>query len=123
MASQEINAYCSICGNGYHQCVSCKDLMALQPYKLHTDTAEHYKIYQILHGYNTGIYDIAEAKAKLQAVDLSDLNKFRDNIQITIGKIMTYEKPVEIKSNEVKPTFKKGKKKINKIVETEKTED
>lgn len=82
------NATCSICGKGYRLCLSCKDAMDMKPWKLHTDTAEHYKVYQILHGYSTGVYTKSEAKNKLQMVDLSDLNTFRDSIKNTINDIM-----------------------------------
>ena len=38
--------------------------MRLSPWKIHTDTAEHYKIYQIIHGLSTNAYSKAEAKEK-----------------------------------------------------------
>ena len=82
------NATCSICGKGYYKCISCKDLINLNPWKMHTDTSEHYKIYQILHGYSTGIYDKRDAKLKLKMVDLSDFDNLRDNIKDIINDIM-----------------------------------
>ena len=140
MASQYLNATCSICGKKYHMCASCKDLMALQPWKIHTDTAEHYKIYQVLLGYNTKVYDIAEAKAKLLNIDLSDKDTYMTEIKEVIDKIMSYEskanvayedkedkpvvveKPVKKETVKVKPTSKKGKK-ANKTVETDIVDD
>jgi hypothetical protein len=113
--------------------------MALQPWKIHTDTAEHYKIYQVLLGYNTKVYDIAEAKAKLLNIDLSDKDTYMTEIKEVIDKIMSYEikanvayedkedkpvvveKPVKKETVKVKPTSKKAKKK-NKTVETEKVD-
>ena len=85
---EKINAYCSICGNGYYMCLSCKDMMKLNPWKRHTDTSDHYKIYQILHGFNTGVYNKEEAKSKLQMVDLSDFDSLRDNIKNIINDII-----------------------------------
>ena len=124
MASQYLNATCSICGKKYHMCASCKDLMALQPWKIHTDTAEHYKIYQVLLGYNTKVYDIAEAKAKLLNIDLSDKDIYATEIKEVINEILAYEdKPVENDTTKkVKPTSKKGKK-ANKTVETDIVDD
>jgi hypothetical protein len=123
MASQ-YNATCDICGNPYHLCLSCKDIMALQPWKIHTDTAEHYKIYQVLHGYNTGVYNIAEAKAKLKTIDLSDKNNFVAEIKKVIDKIMAYkDEPIEKETIEVMSTLKKDKKKNYKKVETETVDD
>lgn len=90
--AEKNNAKCSICGKDYHVCLSCKDSMALSPWKIHTDTAEHYKVYQIIRGYNTGVYSKDEAKLKLQKVDLSDLNTFREHIKSTIKKILKEDK-------------------------------
>lgn len=86
--AEDINATCSICGKGYHVCLSCKDAMTAAPWKIHTCTSEHFKIYQIIHGLSTGVYDEREAKAKLKNVDLSDLEDLRDNIKETIKKVM-----------------------------------
>ena len=86
--AEKNNATCSICGKGYYMCVSCKDKINAAPWKRHTDTPEHYKIYQILHGLTTGVYTKDEAKMKLQNVDLSDLHEFRDKIKERINDIM-----------------------------------
>lgn len=125
MGSQN-NAICDVCGKPYKLCLSCKDHLALQPWKVHTDTAEHYKVYQVLLGFNTGVYDIAEAKAKLQTIDLSDKDTYLTEIKEVIDKILAYEdKPVEVNEpvKEVKSTSKKTKKKANKTVRTETVDD
>ena len=85
------NALCSICGKGYYKCVSCKDMINLNPWKRHTDTAEHYKVYQIIHGFSTGVYTQEEARLKLTMVDLSDIDSFRDHIRNIIQNIMKEE--------------------------------
>ena len=90
------NATCSICGNAYYLCLSCRDKMELAPWKVHTDTAEHYKIYQILRGFNTGVYSKEEAKSKLQTVDLSDLDNLRDTIRNCIKDIMKEQEQIDI---------------------------
>lgn len=105
---------CDVCGCHYTACLSCKDKIALEPWKIHTDTAEHYKVYAVLLGYNTGVYDIAEAYKKLQNVDLSDKDTFRTEVKEVVEKILTYgekskkavKKPVEVKHT----SNKKGKK-------------
>ncbi len=89
MAKEKNNAICAICGNPYYMCLSCKDQMQLNPWKVHTDTSEHYKIFQILRGYTIGVYSREEAKEKLGNVDLSDLEKFRPKIKSTIEFILT----------------------------------
>ena len=82
------NATCAICGKGYHVCLSCKDAMTAAPWKLHTCSSEHFKIFQVIHGFSTGVYNKREAKSKLKNVDLSDLDDLRDNIKKTIKDIM-----------------------------------
>ena len=96
MASKK-NATCSICGKEYQMCISCKDEISLNPWKRHTDTSEHYKIYQIIHGYSTGVYNKSEAKSKFNNVDLSDLESLRDNIKSIINDIMSVDEPEKIK--------------------------
>ena len=124
------NATCDICGRPYELCLVCRDMMALRPWRTHTDTSEHYKVYQVLLGYNTGVYDIAEAKAKLLNIDLSDKDTYATEIKEVINEILAYEdKPVEVEkpvendtTKKVKPTSKKGKK-ANKTVETDIVDD
>lgn len=124
------NATCDICGRPYELCLVCRDMMALRPWRTHTDTSEHYKVYQVLLGYNTKVYDIAEAKAKLLNIDLSDKDTYATEIKEVINEILAYEdKPVEVEktvendtTKKVKPTSKKGKK-ANKTVETDIVDD
>lgn len=92
--AEKINATCSICGNGYYMCRSCKDMMQNKPWQLHTCTSEHYKIYQILHGFNTKVYTKEEAKSKFKMIDLSDFDNLRDNIKNIINEIISEDKNV-----------------------------
>lgn len=85
------NSTCAICGKGYYLCLSCRQTKAYSPWKIHTDTSEHFKIYQILHGLSTGFYTKKEAKEKLENVNLSDLDSFRENIKATINDILSTE--------------------------------
>ena len=121
--AENINANCMICGKGYHMCLSCKDMVRLKPWQLHTDTSEHYKIYQILHGHTTGVYSDKEAKEKLQLVDLSDVDTFRPEVKAAIHKIMDYVEQSILEENTVdeeKPKKAVRKKKSANVVETEK---
>lgn len=86
--TDKLNATCSICDKQYYLCTSCKSFMELSPWKIHTDTSEHYKIYQIIHGYTVGLYTKDEAKSKLEKVDLSDLEDLRENIKEIIKDII-----------------------------------
>ena len=87
------NATCSICGSPYHKCLSCRDSLRLQPWKMFTDSAEHYKVLQVIRGYNTGVYTKDEFKSKLKNVDLSDLESYKENIKALIKDVLK-EEPV-----------------------------
>ena len=84
----ENNATCSICGKGYQMCLSCKDSIQLAPWKIHTDTSEHYKVFQIIRGLSTGVLSKTEAKIKFKNVDLSDLNEFRPHIKKIVKDVL-----------------------------------
>lgn len=86
--AEKINATCSICGKGYYKCLSCQSMMQSQPWKQYTDTSEHYKIYQAVRGFTTGMYTKDETRERLQSIDLSDLNELRDNIQEIIKDVL-----------------------------------
>ena len=89
---KKYNATCAICGKPYHMCYSCKGNQNAI-WKRHCDTAEHYKIYQLIHGYTTGLYTDAEAAAKLKNIDVSDVDELRPHIRDIIKKIQAYSKP------------------------------
>lgn len=89
--TEKNNATCSICGKPYYVCMSCKDSMNLHPFKSFTDTAEHYKVFQVVRGYNTGIYTKDEARVKFENVDLQDLESFRPHIKQIVKDILKEE--------------------------------
>lgn len=107
MSNKKYNATCSICGKPYNMCNSCRHDSPII-WKKFCDTAEHYKIYQIVHGYTTGVYTDAEAAKKLGNVNLSDLDELRPNIRYIINNI----------KNNIEKT---KKRKVSK--KTENTED
>lgn len=78
------NATCSICGNPYHMCVSCKDMMSMSPWKKYTDTIDCFKVYQVIKGYSTKVYTKEEFKSKLKNIDLSNLENYREHIKALI---------------------------------------
>lgn len=92
---EQINATCSICGNGYHLCISCKDSMKLHPWKMHTDSASCYQVFQVVKGYSTGVYTKEEFKSKLKNVDLSNLENYRENIKTLIKDVLKEEDVAE----------------------------
>lgn len=88
------NAKCAICGTPYHMCMSCGKDKGLV-WKRFCDTPEHYKIYQVVHGYTTGLYTKTEAAKKLKNIDLSDIDKLRENIRSILNEIMNDDKKTD----------------------------
>ena len=93
--AEKNNATCSICGKDYHKCMSCKGKASAEPWKMYCCSSEHFKIFQVIRGFNTGLYTKDEAINKLKNIDLSDLNKLRDNIKKIIKDVMKEDKKIE----------------------------
>lgn len=92
--TEKNNAVCSICGKEYYACLSCSDAMKLHPFKSFTDTAEHFKVFQVVRGLSTGVYTKDEAKEKLKNIDLTDIESFRPHIRDIIKDVLKEEKVV-----------------------------
>lgn len=71
--------------------MSCKDRIRLKPWTVYTDTPECYKIFQIIHGYSTGVYTREETKQKLQNIESINMNELRDNIRKIVEDILFEE--------------------------------
>lgn len=115
----ENNATCSICGRKYHMCLSCQDSMRANPWKIHTDTIEHYKVYQVVHGLSTGVYTNDDARNKLKNIDLSDLNDFRPHIKKIIKNILKEDKLITkpVEKTEIPVETEVAKVEKEKVVE------
>ena len=94
--ADKVNSTCSICGKGYYKCLSCQSELKAAPWKQYTDTSEHYKIFQVIRGFRTGLYTKEEANERLKSIDLSDLNELRENIREVINDIMKEEKTIPV---------------------------
>lgn len=95
MVSVKNNATCSICGNPYYKCLSCRDSMNLHPYKNYCCSVDCYKVFQIVRGYNTGVYNKNEFKSKLMNIDLSDLENYEESIKNLIKDVLKEDKVVK----------------------------
>ena len=80
MGENNINAFCKICGQGYHVCNSCREQKTFYPWRSITDSVEHYKIFLAIHGY-TLTKNLEIAKKELENCDLTGLENFDDVIQ------------------------------------------
>lgn len=103
--SNNINAYCSICGKGYHVCNSCLEQRTFKPWRTVTESIEHYKIYLAIHDYTIS-GDKQKAKKELENCDLSELENFIPEIRSVIKEIL--------KEDEQKKCVKNNKKEDSK---------
>ena len=90
----------------------------MSPWKVYTDSAEHYKIHQIIHGFSTKVYTKDEVRSKLKNVDLSDLETFKPNIKQIIQDVLKEENPVVIEDSEPVEHVT-----VERVAQVEKTED
>lgn len=110
MENNKHNSFCAICGKSYYYCNSCKDTAHLYPYKILTDTAEHYKVFMVVRGYNNGLYTKEEAYERLKNVDTSDIDNYKDNIKKIVKDILQ----VGVDNSSV---VSKEEKSVDKVVE------
>lgn len=94
---------CTICGKDYEVCNSCLQQKTFKPWRIVTDSIEHYKIYLVIHGYTIS-KNKDEAKKELENCDLSDLENFNPEIKAVIKEIMATATPRKLKT-----TLKKEK--------------
>lgn len=102
--AEKNNAVCSICGKEYYACLSCSDIMKLHPYKSFTDTAEHFKVFQVVRGLSTGVYTKDEAKEKFKNIDLKDIETFRPHIKKIIKDVLKEDKVVVETAEKIEKT-------------------
>lgn len=88
--NEKLNATCDICGKKYHVCQSCKDIASFTPWRVVTDTLNHYLIFVALSNY-TKTKDKRKAQEELSLCDLSDKNEFVPKIQNTLEEIFSIE--------------------------------
>ena len=115
--AEKNNATCSICGKEYYACLACRDSLKANPWKVHTDTSEHYKVYQIIHGVSTGVYAKDEAKEKFKNVNLEDMNSFRPHIKKIVKDILKEEKPAVKSVEKIELTYETNKDVITEVKE------
>ena len=101
MAEKNNNATCKICGKPYYACFSCADSVKARPWKAFTDTANCYKVFQVVRGLSTGVYTKDEAKEKFKNIDLKDIESFRPHIKDIIKDVLKEEKVVTKAAKEV----------------------
>lgn len=120
--AEKNNAVCDICGKEYYVCLSCSDAMKLHPYKSFTDTAEHFKVFQVVRGFLTGVYTKDEAREKFKNIDLKDMDSFKPHIKKIIKDVLKEDKTVVKVAEKIENTVVEDVEEV-KVVETETVED
>ena len=101
---KKYNATCAICGKPYNMCYSCDKKNPQLVWKRFCCCPEHYKIYQLVHGYTAGLYTKSEAKRKLKNIDTSDIDELRPHIrEILIGIIGSDKKAERVVDDKTEP--------------------
>lgn len=130
--AEKYNATCSICDRPYYKCISCRDTMALNPWKILCCSAQHYQVHQVIKGRNSGIYTKDEAKNRLKNIDIDiDIDDFKPNIKQIVEDILKEDKPIvepiiEVSDEVVaeKPVYsRKRKYKVDKVEVNENVEN
>ena len=119
--AEKNNATCSICGNSYYVCMSCKDSIRLQPWKVHCCSADCYKTYQVVRGFSTGVYTKNEFKSKLKNIDLSNLENYREHIKVLIKDALKEDEIVVEAAKKVDKLVENLTSEVSEMPETEET--
>lgn len=90
--STQINAYCDICGKGYHVCKSCEETRSFMPWRNVVDTIDHFKIFLVISDYTNRRITKEEAKKQLEKCNLTEYKNFLPNIVKAIEAIQKESK-------------------------------
>ena len=82
----EERSTCIVCGKEYKACLSCKKITSYRPWRLITDTLDHYKIHVILSDYNNGYNNKEKTRELLSHVNY-DLGELKESVQGLITSI------------------------------------
>lgn len=115
--AEKNNATCSICNKSYYVCMGCGNAKQLQPWKTYCCSPDCYKVFQVVKGFSTGMYAKDEFKSKLNNIDLSNLESFRESVKIVIKDALKEDKPVAKIVKEVKPVEVVTETKIAEVEE------
>lgn len=98
------NTWCRICGKKYTVCPVCESAKTRTPWRIITDTAEHYQIWLAVSQYKSGIIDKQVAKEILENVGLNEeeLKTFIPAVQETIAAINNTEASVSLIKDDTK---------------------
>lgn len=96
---------CVICGMHYSYCPNCVDYNSQPRWRFLFHDKNCHDIYNVLNDYGASVITKEQARAKLKALDLTNLNSFRKDFRDQIKEIMQSPIPATVK---IKPHTSKG---------------
>lgn len=115
--AEKNNATCGICGKSYYVCMGCGNTKQLQPWKIYCCSPDCYKVFQVVKGFSTDMYTEDEFKSKLNNVDLSNLENFKESVKVLIKGALKEEKPVAKTVKRVEPVVKEAESVETEVAE------
>ena len=87
---------CICCGKEYQYCPRCDSDKDAPRWMMNFDTDACHVAFQVVTDYNYGEITREEAVAKLNAVDLSDLESYIPDVKDVVKKILTVDKVLNV---------------------------
>lgn len=85
--AEKLNASCSICGEKYHVCSTCRNTKNLTPWRTITDTIDCYKIFTVVKQYTNKAITKDKAKKILEQVTMPQ--ELLPHIKVVVDDIMS----------------------------------
>lgn len=85
--AEKMNAKCSICGNAYRVCATCKSTKKLTPWRTIADTMDCYKIFTVVKQYTDKFITKDKAKEMLEKVKIP--KELLPHIKVAVDEIMS----------------------------------
>lgn len=95
---KDLNATCSICGKGYHLCMTCNEVKSFTPWRSIVDTVNCYKIFLSIKDYTNKAKTKEIAKSELVRFDLSEVDDFVPEIRDVVKEILSEDKLKKIRT-------------------------
>ncbi len=83
--SEKLNATCTVCGQRYHLCSTCRSVKTIKPWRTIADTIECYKIYMVIHDYENKAVSREEARQMLDRCTIP--SELQTHIKAVIDEI------------------------------------
>ena len=100
------NHACLICGEEYYACDSCLEVKSFTPWRVITDTQQHYQIYFTIKSYQEKLINKAEAREELTNIGVTaeEAQSYKEGVKNLVLDILKEDKaPVKNAPSKSKP--------------------